>query len=213
MTVLFFALVTVVAMAVEAIEIEVQTITILGGAASEGEMGEMGEMIRMLDSGQLADPSGFSVVTDAGGEFRVDKTKIFRFASEFDRDGKALKQEDRALGRTLSGTAKENGSMFEVELKYAEVVKSGDVIHKTDSERAVSQPVFASTRCSASFTVEPGHWLLLPLLGAKPDVKSYLAVRVTKTLNGEQGGAGQSATAPESEPEGEEKRHSPSGNR
>ena len=202
-TILFLALVSVVAMADEATKIEVESIKFLSDAPSKDEI------VRMLDSFQLRDPSEIAAVANAGGNFNVDKTKIFRF-EEFDHDGKSLGLETRSLGCALSGTAKENGSRFEVTLEYSEATKKGDIILKTETGLGIARPVFSLYKAATSFTVELGRWILLDLPGDSRGGKSYLAVRLTKTTNGEQTGADQPATRDASKSEGNEKSESES---
>lgn len=194
---LFCCLFSPVALANAAIQIEFQTITLLRGAPSEDEIA------RMIDSGQLADTSGLSSKADAAGVFSIDKTKIFRLATEFDGNGNVLKFEDKPIGRTLSGTALEVNNLFDLQIRYTEYVKIGDAIYTTDRGLAFSQPVLEASTFASAVTAKPGRWIVIKKEGAKPEEKSYIAVRVRKIS--EQSSTGQPATSPESKSEGGDK--------
>jgi hypothetical protein len=111
-----------------------------------------------------------------------------------------LKFEDKPIGRTLSGTVLEVDKLFDLQIRYTEYVKIGDAVYTTDSGLAISQPVLESSTFSSAVTAEPGRWIVIKKGGAKPELKSYIAVRVRRIS--EQASTGQPATSPEWKSEG-----------
>jgi hypothetical protein len=115
--------------------------------------------------------------------FLHNTLKPIKFASEYNEDLTISKFDTKELGIIIDGSITKMNDFLEVAFSYSATTKSGDVIYRTNENRAMLMPKFKSMSLSSSLVLnrDGSQWMVIPVPTA-PEATSreYVAYRIEK---------------------------------